>query len=97
MTNVVDSDIAEIGERLGEVADAFAGKRMVLAGGGGFLLLCAKPGLREECAVRVGELGAASWPFEFDFDGVSASEEPAWSEEELEGYRRLIAGDSSQG
>ena len=67
------------------------------AGGGGFLLLCAKPGLREECAVRVGELGAASWPFEFDFDGVSASEEPAWSEEELEGYRRLIAGDSSQG
>ena len=34
MTNVVDSDIAEIGERLGEVADAFAGKRMVLAGGG---------------------------------------------------------------
>ncbi len=37
MANVVDSDIAEIGESLGDVANAFAGKRMVLAGGGGFL------------------------------------------------------------
>ena len=35
--NVVESDIAEIGERLSEIADIFSGKRIVLAGGGGFL------------------------------------------------------------
>lgn len=37
MALVVDSDIAEIADRLGDVADTFAGKKMVLAGGGGFL------------------------------------------------------------
>ena len=53
------------------------------AGGGGFLLLCGKPGRREECAAAVAELGAESWPFEFDFEGVSVTEETAWTEEEV--------------
>ncbi|MDA0261483.1 MAG: NAD-dependent epimerase/dehydratase family protein [Proteobacteria bacterium] len=35
--NVVESDIVEIGERLGDIAEIFSGKRMVLAGGSGFL------------------------------------------------------------
>ena len=40
------------------------------------------------------ELGAESWPFEFDFDGVSVTEEAAWGEEEIAGYRGLITGES---
>ena len=64
------------------------------AGGGGFLLLCAKPGRREECAAAVAELGAESWPFEFDFEGVSVTEETAWTEEEVGSYRGRITGEA---
>ena len=78
-------------EKLGELI--LAGKTCG-AGGGGFLLLCAKPGRREECAAVVAELGAESWPFEFDFDGVGVTEETAWAEEEIAGYRGLITGES---
>ena len=77
-------------EKLGELI--LAGKTCG-AGGGGFLLLCAKPGRREECAAAVAELGAESWPFEFDLDGVRVTEEAAWTEEEVESYRGRIAGE----
>ncbi len=77
-------------EKLGELI--LAGKTCG-AGGGGFLLLCAKPGRREECAAAAAELGAESWPFEFDFDGVSVTEETAWTEEEVGSYRGRISGE----
>ena len=67
------------------------------AGGGGFLFLYAKPGCREECLARVAELGTQAWPFEFDLDGVKSAEEGAWSEAEIEEYRRLIEGGEAQG
>ena len=81
-------------KELGELA--LAGKTCG-AGGGGFLLLYARPGCRQECLARVAALGAEAWPFEFDFDGVKSSEEGAWSEAEVEEYHRLIEGGEAQG
>ena len=81
-------------EALGELA--LAGKTCG-AGGGGFLLICAKPGRRQECLARVEKLGAQAWPFEFDFDGVQSEEETPWSEVEVDGFRRLIESGAPQG
>jgi len=67
------------------------------AGGGGFLLLYAKPGRRQECFDRAKALGVEASPFEFDFDGVQSNEEAAWSETEVEQYRSLIDSGAGQG
>ena len=75
---------------------ALAGKTCG-AGGGGFLLICAKPGRRQECLARVEKLGARAWPFEFDFDGVHSEEEAPWGEAEVDEFRHLIESGAPQG
>ena len=81
-------------EALGELA--LAGKTCG-AGGGGFLLICAKPGSRQECLARVEKLGARAWPFEFDLDGVQSEEEAPWGEAEVEEFRHLADSSAPQG
>ena len=90
-------DSAEHRRIFDELEDlALAGKTCG-AGGGGFLLLYARPGCRQECLARVEKLGVGAWPFEFDLDGVQSEEEPPWSEAEVEEFRRLVDSSGPQG
>ena len=67
------------------------------AGGGGFLLLFARSGCRQECIERVEKLGAQAWPFEFDLEGVRSAEEAPWSEAEVDELRSLVDKGEPQG
>jgi len=66
------------------------GRKTCGAGGGGFLLVHARPGCRRECIRRAEELGATVWPVSIDFDGVVSWTEAASSEAYVASVRRAI-------
>ena len=73
---------------LRELGDLILGGKTCGAGGGGFLLVYAKPGRRRECIVEAERMGALVWPVNIDFAGVrSWSTEPTPSEE-VKRYRQ---------
>ncbi|MBI4607372.1 MAG: hypothetical protein HY721_35850 [Planctomycetes bacterium] len=64
------------------------------AGGGGFLLILARPGRRRECIGAAERLGATVWPFRIADEGVRSWLEAPASREDVERWRRLAAGGS---
>ena len=60
------------------------------AGGGGFILLCAKPDRRRECIRAAEGLGGLVWPLKFDWDGVKSWDEPATAPQELQELRAHV-------
>ncbi len=61
-----------------DLGDLILGGKTCGAGGGGFLLVHARPGRRRECMERAREVGALVWPVAIDLEGVMA-----WDEEPL--------------
>ncbi len=74
-----------------ELGDLILGGKTCGAGGGGFLLVYARPGRGRECRIRAERLGCMVWPVVIDFEGVRSWFEPALPLEEVERYR-LLAG-----
>jgi D-glycero-alpha-D-manno-heptose-7-phosphate kinase len=70
-----------------------AGGKTCGAGGGGFLLAFARPGLRRECMARAGKLGFLVWPVTIDFEGVRTWSEPPLPDGEVRRLRDLAARD----
>mgnify|MGYP001265145007 CR=1 FL=1 len=90
-------DSAEHRRVLGALDDLTLAGKTCGAGGGGFLLLYARPGCRQECLERAEALGVSAWPFEFDLEGVRSEEEAPWSEAEVAEFRRLVEEGGPQG
>ena len=72
-----------------EVDDCILAGKTCGAGGGGFLLLYAKPGRRNECKRRIESLGGIVWPVTIDFDGVTSWLDGPFPADEVERFRRL--------
>lgn len=53
------------------------------AGGGGFIVVCVRPGCKPACVDAATALGGTVWPFTVDMHGALAWEEPAWSAGEI--------------
>jgi D-glycero-alpha-D-manno-heptose-7-phosphate kinase len=49
------------------------------AGGGGFIVVVAKPGHKNACADAAEALGGTVWPFKMDHDGAIAWQEAPWT------------------
>ena len=58
------------------------------AGGGGFIVIYARPGCKGTCAEIAESLGGIVWPFTMDTEGAVAWQEPAWSAQELSRFLR---------
>ena len=69
--------------------DLILGGKTCGAGGGGFILVLAKPGRRRECLRLAEEMGGTVWPLTIDDRGVTTWLEPALSPEEIERLRTL--------
>jgi D-glycero-alpha-D-manno-heptose-7-phosphate kinase len=54
------------------------------AGGGGFIVVCARAGRRSRCIEVAETLGGTVWPFKMDLDGVLAWREPVWTPDVVE-------------
>lgn len=59
------------------------------AGGGGFIVVLAKPACRQACIDAAKTLGGDVWPFKMDQHGAMAWEEPEWTAEEVRKIRSL--------
>ena len=59
------------------------------AGGGGFIVVLARPGHRQRCAEAAAELGGEVWPFKMDDAGVVTWEEPEWSPAQVQEFVAL--------
>ena len=75
-----------------ELEGLILGGKTCGAGGGGFLLVHARPGRRRECLEKARSLGSIVWPLAIDLQGVRA-----WSEEplppaEAARYREMARG-----
>lgn len=57
------------------------------AGGGGFIVVCVRPGCKQACVDAAEDLGGTVWPFKLDLDGASAWEEPDWDDEDIARFR----------
>jgi galactokinase/mevalonate kinase-like predicted kinase len=53
------------------------------AGGGGFIVVMARPGCRQACADAAERLGGKVWPMKMDHQGAIAWEEVEWNPDEL--------------
>ncbi len=71
--------------------DLILGGKTCGAGGGGFMLVHARPGKRRECILLAESMGAQVWPMTIDFAGVESWSEPATPAAQVEGYRSLIS------
>lgn len=71
-----------------ELGDLILGGKTCGAGGGGFLLVYAKPGRRRECIFKAERMGARVWPVNIDFDGVRAWGAEPTPSADLERYRQ---------
>ena len=76
------------------IDDTILGGKTCGAGGGGFMLLYAKPGRRGECKRRIEQLGGLVWPVTIDFSGVTSWQDLPFQPEEIERFRQL-ADDSA--
>lgn len=72
------------------LADQILGAKTCGAGGGGFLLVFTKPGRRQECIRRVGEMGGLVWPVTIDPDGVVSWLETPFSVDQVQDIRQAI-------
>lgn len=59
------------------------------AGGGGFIVVLARPGHRQDCLEIAQQLGGDVWPFKMDDEGVVAWEEPNWAGADLDELKSL--------
>lgn len=75
-----------------ELDELILGRKTCGAGGGGFLLVHARPGCRRECWRRAERLGAMVWPVSIDFAGVRTWTEPALEPRAVERYGALASG-----
>jgi len=73
------------------LADLIAAGKTCGAGGGGFLLVLARPGRRSECIRRAEELGALVWPVTIDTCGVNTWLEPPFDAAEIEHFHRAAS------
>ncbi len=69
--------------------DVILGGKTCGAGGGGFILVHARPGKRRECILRAESMGAVVWPMTIDFRGVESWTQASTPPEEVERYRSL--------
>jgi len=79
-----------------ELAGWILGGKTCGAGGGGFLLVHARPGCRRECRRRAEELGALVWPVTIDFEGVQSWTAPALRPNDVDRYRRAASGGATR-
>jgi D-glycero-alpha-D-manno-heptose-7-phosphate kinase len=59
------------------------------AGGGGFIVVLARPGHRQDCLEIAQQLGGEVWQFKMDDEGVVAWEEPDWAAADLDELKSL--------
>lgn len=59
------------------------GGKVCGAGGGGFIVVCARPGGKRACTDAAEALGGSVWPFKMDPVGALVWEEPDWTPEEI--------------
>ena len=59
------------------------------AGGGGFMVVMAKPGHKQACVEAAESLGGTVWPLKLDHEGAIAWEEQDWTASEIEELRQL--------
>lgn len=77
-----------------DLGDSILGGKTCGAGGGGFLLVYARPGRRRECMERAQKMGAMVWPVAIDFEGVKAWEEEPLPAQEVARYLALAGRDA---
>jgi len=82
-------DCAEHRRYFQEVDGCICGGKTCGAGGGGFLLLCVKPGRRNECKRKIEELGGLVWPVTIDFDGVASWIDVPFDADEVQRFGQL--------
>jgi D-glycero-alpha-D-manno-heptose-7-phosphate kinase len=70
------------------LADLIVAGKTCGAGGGGFMLVLARPGRRTDCIRRAEAMGALVWPVTIDTGGVSAWHEPPFDAAEIEHLRQ---------
>ena len=71
-----------------ELSDLIVAGKTCGAGGGGFLLVLARPGRRSDCARCAEEMGALVWPVTIDPWGVRRWIEPPFDVAEIEHFRQ---------
>jgi D-glycero-alpha-D-manno-heptose-7-phosphate kinase len=71
-----------------QLGDLIAAGKTCGAGGGGFLLVYAKPGCRRECIREAERMGALVWPVNIDFAGVTSWSAEPTPTEDIERYRQ---------
>lgn len=74
-----------------ELDDCILGRKTCGAGGGGFLLVLAKPGRRRECIRRVEQMGGLVWPVTIDTTGLACWEQRAFAADQVDEIRQDIA------
>ena len=67
-----------------ELDDLILGRKTCGAGGGGFMVVLAKPGCRRKCVERAERFGALVWPVALDHTGVVGWTEASASPELIE-------------
>jgi D-glycero-alpha-D-manno-heptose-7-phosphate kinase len=72
-----------------ELEGVILGRKTCGAGGGGFMVVLAKPGHRHECKARAEKRGALVWSVVIDFEGVSTWSQNPTHRDDLEKYRAL--------
>lgn len=65
------------------IADCILGGKTCGAGGGGFLVVLARPERRQECVRRAEELGGLVWPVSIDQEGLVTWQDAALTPEDI--------------
>jgi D-glycero-alpha-D-manno-heptose-7-phosphate kinase len=75
---------------LEELDDCIWGRKTCGAGGGGFLLVLARPGRRRECIRRVQQMGGLVWPVTIDTTGLTCWQQPGFAADEIDVIRQAV-------